>query len=179
MSDYAEQSQPDFKGVFKSFGHSVAVINKSRVGALRRNAEPTVFHFRNFINQFVITVGNSDREEFVGINREGYLCISTEVTLFTLVDLDGRPLSKDQSAGEKVVHLVAAGNSPVILYDGADGFDDLDNIYNFLIAGRKLREQSEEKGVFYIVPTGEGTWEDHPADEPYTAKPTPLVLTIL
>jgi len=127
----------------------------------------------------MITVGNIAEKQYVALDGKGYLCIADRAEKFKLSDLDGAPLLKNQLPGERVVHVRDSSNISVMLFEGEDGFEDDDIIYNFLIAGRKIKHQTENKGVFYTVPAGDGTWKQYPADKAFVATPTPLLLRVL
>ncbi|QAX84198.1 hypothetical protein C2E19_10125 [Pseudomonas sp. DTU12.3] len=180
MFGYEDYSKEQFKGTLTSFGHPVSVLQDGKLGATLPSVEPTVFSFYGSRGTYMITVGNITRGEYVGLTSEGYLHVVNAAVKFTIKDLQGISLLQHQDVGgQVVVHMRAREVEPVILFDGNDAFDDLDTLHNCLIAGRKIRHETENKGVFYTVPTGQGSWEKCPADQQYAATPTPLILNIL
>ncbi len=176
-------SWESFKGYFTAFGQPVAlidVINEHKLGARLAECEPTVFHFYKISKgQYMLALGDDADGQYIGLNASGYLCLNSVGEIFNIGELDGAtPVG--EVPGETAVYLTANSDGAcVMLFGGADAFDDPDVVYNFLIAGRKLKRFTENKGVFYVVPNGRGTWEQFPADQRYIGNATPLMLNVL
>lgn len=167
-----------FKGTLSIFGSPVSVISPDRIGARLPGNEPSLFYFYKSSDKFLISVGDMENKQFVALDSEGYLCIRDRAEGFTLQNLRGESLSRVAPKGEVVINIYATALAPVMQFDGDDAFDDMDTLYNFLIVGRKLKCVNSDGDVYYMVPTGTGTWKKYPADKSFTAKPVPIVLEI-
>lgn len=168
-----------FRATMSIFGSPVSVLSSERIGTQVAQVEPTMFYFYSFDNNYLVSVGDIAGKQYVALSDDGYLGIGTRAEHFGIFDLENNsPLSKNHPQGEVVINLYSSRSERVIQFDGDDAFDDQETLYNFLIAGRKVRRENLSGEVTYIVPDGRGAWMKYPADKPFTPKPVPILLNI-
>lgn len=173
-----DEVRENFRATMSVSGRPVTVISPGRLGTQRAYAEPAQFYFYYSRDKCIVTVGDLNGRQYIGLDNDGYLCVKDRAENFTLLDSESNAIVKNLPQGKKGVHMYASYNARVMQFDGDDAYDDPDTLYNFLIAGQKIRREDLNGDVFYFVPAGDGTWVKHPADKPYTAKPVQIVLDV-
>lgn len=174
-----DEVRENFRATMSVLGRPVTVISPGRMGTRRAHAEPALFYFYYSRDRCIVTVGDLAGRQYVGLDKDGYLCVKDRAEDFTLLDSESNAVVKNYLPQGKIgVHMYASDRARVMQFDGDDAYDDLDTLYNFLIAGRKIRSEDSNGDVFYYVPTGDGAWVKHPAHKPYTATPVQIVLDV-
>lgn len=172
--------RPLFNATMNVLGRPVVVL-PGRIGTRRVSGEPVQFEFQCIRDNFIITVvgGGEANGQYVGLDKDGYLCIRDMPVTFTFLDSEDRKLAwNNLPQGKADVRMFTSDGSAIMQFGGDDAFEDLDTLYNFLIAGRKVRNENIRGDVVYVVPTGQDSWVKYPAEKPYTAKPVQIALDI-
>ncbi|WP_347911328.1 hypothetical protein [Pseudomonas grandcourensis] len=168
-----------FRATMSIFGRPVSVLSPGRVGTQVAQVKPTTFHFYCFANQYIVSVGDIAGKQYVVLDDDGYLGIGKRAEHFGIFDLENSsPLSRNHPQGEVDIYLYSSKTERVMQFEGDNAFDDQETLYNFLIAGRKVRRENLSGEVSYMVPDGRGAWMRYPANKPFTPKPVPIVLNI-
>ncbi|WP_150674199.1 hypothetical protein [Pseudomonas fluorescens] len=168
-----------FRATMSVFGVPVSVLSPGRIGTQVAQVEPTMFYFYAVGGRYAVSAGNIAEKQYVALDSDGYLCIGDRVEQFNILDLENNFLAnKNHPQGEVVINLYSSRSERVMQFDGDDAFDDQETLYNFLIAGRKVRRENLSGEVTYIVPDGRGAWMKYPADKPFMPKPVPILLNI-
>lgn len=174
MSD----QRPSFDATMNVLGRPVVVL-PGRIGTQRNGGEPVQFGFQCIRENFIVTAGDEADWQYVGLDKEGYLCVSDKPVTFMFLDSEDRKLAwNNLPKGKADVRMFTSDGSAIMQFGGADAFEERDTLYNFLIAGQKVRSENIGGDVFCLVPTGEDSWVKYPADKPYTAKPVQIVLDV-
>lgn len=168
-----------FNATMNVLGRPVVVL-PGRIGTRLAGGEPAQFEFQCTGDNFIINVvGGEANGQYVGLDQEGYLCVSEKLSTFNFLDSQDEMLTwSNFPQGKAVVRMFTSDGSAIMQFGGDNAFEDNDTLYNFLIAGRKVRKENVRGDVAYVVPSGEDSWMDYPADKPYTAKPVQIVLDI-
>ncbi|WP_223467091.1 hypothetical protein [Pseudomonas sp. GL-RE-26] len=168
-----------FRATMSIFGAPVSVLSPGRIGTQVTHVEPTVFYFYAVSDGYLVSAGDISGKQYVALDGDGYLGIGNRAERFSILDLENNFLAKKNlPQGEVVINLYSSRNERVIQFDGDDAFDDQETLYNFLIAGRKVRRENLSGEVTYMVPDGRGAWVRCSGDKSFTPKPVPIVLNI-
>lgn len=168
-----------FRATMSIFGAPVSVLSPGKIGTQVAHVEPTMFYFYAVGSRYAVSAGNIEEKQYIALDSDGYLCIGDRVEQFCILDLDNNFLAnKNHPQGEVVISLYSSRGEHVIQFEGDNAFDDQDTLYNFLIAGRKVRRENLSGEISYVVPNGRGAWVKYPADKSFTPKPVPIVLNV-
>jgi hypothetical protein len=168
-----------FRATMSIFGAPVSVLSPGRIGTQVAHVEPTMFYFYAVSSGYLVSAGDISGKQYIDLDGDGYFCIGSRAEPFSILDLENKSLAKkNHPQGEVVVNMQSSKSERVIQFNGDDAFDDPDTLYNFLIAGRKIRRENLSGEVAYMVPDGQGAWMRYPADKSFTPKPVPIVLNI-
>lgn len=167
-----------FSATLDISGRPVMVLENGRIGTRWNNGEPALFHF-NFIGSYCSIYVAGEQAGCVSCDESGYLELRTQPTIFHLQDTETGSMEWSGVAlGNALINLSTVYGAPVLQFDGDDAFNDIDTLYNFLIAAQKVRVEAASGNVKYMVPNGNGVWKKIPESQSYSPEPVSIGLSI-
>ncbi|MFV0931414.1 hypothetical protein [Pseudomonas jessenii] len=167
-----------FSATLDISGRPVMVLEGGRIGTCWNNGEPTLFCFI-FIGSFCSIYVAGEQAGCVSCDERGYLELGTQPTMFHLQNAETGSMEWSGVAlGSALINLSTVYGAPVLQFDGDDAFNNVETLYNFLIAAQKVRMDPDSRNVEYMVPWGNGFWRKTPENQSYSPEPVSIGLSI-
>jgi hypothetical protein len=167
-----------FDATMEILGRPVGVTSSGHMGTKWNYGKPLRFRFTYSAGFVTIAKTEGNQVGYIKCDEKGFLRLQASADIFYLENTatgsnfwESPPLENDRVTLRSL-------DGPVLQFEGPDGFKDVEVLYNFLIAAKKLKNSSIKRTENYMVPNGNGGWIDHPEGQPYSPKPVSIKLNI-
>jgi hypothetical protein len=167
-----------FEATMEILGRPVGVTSSGHIGTKWNYGKPVLFRFNYAGGLATIGKAEGGQAGYIKCDEKGFLRLQAQADVFRLENSATGSAFGGEPPKENDMVTLRAFDGPVLLFEGADGFKDVEVLYNFLIAAKMRRNFAISRYVSYMVPNGNGGWIDHPEGQPYHPEPVSIKLNI-